>query len=69
MKKEVDISDLKKIELILHEAYMFHLHRDEMNARGHLAKKTILSPLTIELEKAWERIDKMIQSELTLSYE
>ena len=52
---EIDESDLRKLEAAIHEAYMFHLHRDEMNARVHLAKKMIESPLTSMLRRAWER--------------
>lgn len=61
---EVHISDLKKIESVLHEAYMHHLHRDEMNSRIHMAKKCIESPLTVALKNSWERIDRLINREL-----
>lgn len=64
MKREVDLSDLEKIEASLHEAYMHHLHRDEMNSRIHLAKKCIESPLTVSLKNSWERINRIITSEL-----
>ena len=58
--REVDVSDLQKIEAILHEAYMFFRHRDEMNANLHRAKRVICSPLTTELGLAWQRIRTMI---------
>ena len=61
--KEVDLSDLQKIEQALHEAYMHHLHRDEMNGRIHLAKKVIQSPLTTLLQRAWERCDAIIKGD------
>jgi hypothetical protein len=61
MKIEVDVSDLKKLEQALHEAYMHHLHRDEMNGRIHLAKSVIQSPLTTLLQRAWERCDVIIK--------
>lgn len=60
---KADISDLKKIEQALHEAYMHHLHRDEMNSRIHLSKQVIQSPLTTLLQRAWERCDKLIKGE------
>lgn len=62
-KREVDLSDLRKIEAALHEAYMFFRHRDEMNANLHRAKKTICSPLTTELGLAWQRLQQMIDGE------
>lgn len=61
--RQVDESDLRKIEQALHEAYMHHLHRDEMNGRIHLAKQTIQSPLTTLLQRAWERTQKLIEGE------
>lgn len=63
MKITVDISDLQKIEQALHEAYMHHLHRDEMNARLHLAKKPIQSPLTTLLQTSWARCKKLIDGD------
>lgn len=65
---KIQISDLQKIEQALHEAYMHHLHRDEMNGRIHLAKAVIQSPLTTLLQRAWERADKLIKGELELVY-
>lgn len=61
---EVDKSDLQKIEGVLHEAYMHHLHRDESNARLHMAKRVVESPLTVALKKAWERTDILIRGDV-----
>lgn len=66
MKREVDISDLRKIEAALHNAYMYFVHRDETNARVHCGKM-IPSPITSQLEREWNRLDKLIQSDLYAS--
>lgn len=59
-KREVDVSDLQKVEEALHAAYLHFLHRDEMNGHIHLAKKTIQSPITTLCQRAWERTRSMI---------
>ncbi len=69
VKLEVDLSDLQKLESILHESYMYHLHKDEMTARAHLAKKVFTSPLTTELKNAWERLTKIMSKEYIGTFE
>lgn len=63
MKRQVELSDLQKIEQALHEAYMYFVHRDEMNARVHCGK-IINSPITTKCGHAWERLSKMISGEM-----
>lgn len=62
-KREIDLSDLQKVENALHDAYMYFLHRDEMNSKVHL-KKPIQSPITTQTMLAWERVNMIIQGEL-----
>lgn len=64
MKKEIDISDLQKIEMALHNAYMYFVHRDETNARVHCGKP-INSPITSQLEREWNRLNRLMQPDGT----
>lgn len=55
MKREVEHSDLEKLADALRNATKFLRARDEMNAVVHLAEHVRYSPLTSEVEAAYER--------------
>ena len=61
---EVDRSDLQKIHDVLTAARDHHVHRDESNARLHLAPSARLSPLTSSLDAACDRLDGILRAEL-----
>lgn len=60
---EVQRSDLQKIHDTLIVAREHHVHRDESNARLHLAGTARYSPLTSSLDAACDRLDGILRSE------
>lgn len=60
---EVDRSDLQKIHDVLAAARDHHVHRDESNARLHLAASARFSPLTSSLDAACDRLDGILRTE------
>ena len=57
---EVHRSDLEKIRDVLAAATRHHVSRDESNAALHLAAQARYSPLTSELEAAYERVEALL---------
>ena len=60
VKMEVDKSDLEKVYDILLANYEFHVARDTMNSKLHLAKQVRYSPLTSETDTAVHRLNALL---------